>query len=158
VVAIDAVTEVDPAAITDADAVAAGSPSADAVRALLDKRGEPGNPTWRIELRLDGPDPRVALRESADLSDDDVAAIAARLDRLDKASPHGPWTRAYLDLIAANPETRAPDLAAGQGRETQPFKRDIRKLKELGLTESLPVGYRISPRGREFMARRPSPG
>jgi hypothetical protein len=36
------------------------------------------------------------------------------------------------------------------GRETLPFKRDVRKLKELGLTESLEVGYRLSPRGRAY--------
>ena len=42
---------------------------------------------------------------------------------------------------------RAPDLAESFGRETAAFKRDIRKLKELGLTESLDVGYRLSPRG-----------
>jgi hypothetical protein len=46
---------------------------------------------------------------------------------------------------------RAPDLAASFGRETQPFKRDVRKLKDLGLTESLEVGYRLSPRGRAFL-------
>ncbi len=31
------------------------------------------------------------------------------------------------------------------------FKRDVRKLKELGLTLSLRVGYRLSPRGEAFM-------
>jgi hypothetical protein len=31
------------------------------------------------------------------------------------------------------------------------FKRDVRRLKELGLTESLEVGYRLSPRGRAFL-------
>ena len=46
---------------------------------------------------------------------------------------------------------RAPDLAASLGRETLPFKRDVRKLKELGLTESLEVGYRLSPRGRAYL-------
>jgi hypothetical protein len=46
---------------------------------------------------------------------------------------------------------RAPDLAAGLGRETLPFKADVRKLKELGLTESLLVGYRLSPRGRAYL-------
>jgi hypothetical protein len=55
---------------------------------------------------------------------------------------------------------RAADLAASVGRETQPFKRDVRKLKELGLTESLERGYRLSPRGRAVLdalgARRPS--
>jgi hypothetical protein len=36
-----------------------------------------------------------------------------------------------------------------------PFKLDVRKLKELGLTESLPVGYRLSPRGEFLLQRRP---
>ena len=55
-------------------------------------------------------------------------------------------------MIADQPGVRAPDLAASVGRETKPFKIDVRKLKELGLTESLPVGYRLSPRGRAFLA------
>ena len=56
-----------------------------------------------------------------------------------------------LRLIAENPGVRAPDLAASLGRETLPFKRDVRKLKELGLTHSLPVGYEISHRGRAYL-------
>ena len=43
------------------------------------------------------------------------------------------------------------DAAASLGRETLPFKRDVRKLKELGLTRSLPVGYEISHRGRAYL-------
>ena len=31
------------------------------------------------------------------------------------------------------------------------FKRDVRKLKELGLTRSLEVGYELSPRGRAYL-------
>ena len=31
------------------------------------------------------------------------------------------------------------------GREKMPFKLDVRKLKEMGLTESLVTGYRLSP-------------
>lgn len=54
-------------------------------------------------------------------------------------------------MIAEQPGVRAPDLAASVGRETKPFKIDVRKLKELGLTESLTVGYRLSPRGRAFL-------
>jgi len=31
------------------------------------------------------------------------------------------------------------------------FKRDVRRLKELGLTVSLSVGYELSPRGQAFL-------
>jgi hypothetical protein len=34
-----------------------------------------------------------------------------------------------------------------------PFKLDVRKLKELGLTESLKIGYRLSPRGIAVLER-----
>jgi hypothetical protein len=108
---------------------------------------------YRIVLRRVGPDPREALRAAADLSDAEVAHIRARLDRLDRASSHGPWTDAVLAVIAERPGVRAPDLADSFGLETQPFKVDVRKLKALGLTESLKVGYRISPRGEAFRRR-----
>ena len=98
-----------------------------------------------------GPDPRVALRERADLSGDERDQIAARLARMDARSTHGPWTGETLALIAEKPATLAADLAAEMGRERLPFKADVRKLKELGLTESLEKGYRLSPRGRAFL-------
>ena len=85
---------------------------------------------------------------------DEIAAIVARLDRLDASSAHGPWTRATLDLIDLNPTVRAPDLAAQVGRETADFKKDVRKLKELGLTESLAIGYLLSPARRGGRRRR----
>ena len=78
---------------------------------------------------------------------DEIAEIRARLDRLDASSSYGAWTRETLDLIDLNPTVRAPDLAAKVGRETADFKKDVRKLKELGLTESLAIGYLLSPRG-----------
>jgi hypothetical protein len=56
-----------------------------------------------------------------------------------------------LRLIAANPGRRAPDLARRRGLDTRPFKIDVRTLKALGLTESLAVGYRLSPRGRAYL-------
>ncbi|WP_179221744.1 hypothetical protein [Inquilinus limosus] len=55
--------------------------------------------------------------------------------------------------MAECPATRAPDLAARFGRDTASFKADVRKLKALGLTESLEVGYRLSPRGRALLER-----
>jgi hypothetical protein len=150
VVAIDSVEPVERSAITAADARRAGHDSLDDLLAFLDRRD---GRIWRIELSFAGADPRVALREDADLDDAEVERLRARLEWLDRASSHGPWTRRTLELIAARPETRAADLAASLGREKLPFKRDVRKLKELGLTESLPVGYRISPRGQELMRR-----
>jgi hypothetical protein len=144
-----AVEVVEPATITDEEARRAGAVSLDELLAAIDAHGE--GDVHRIELRWAGPDPRVALRERADLSDAELAEVGRRLERLDAASRHGPWTRTVLELIRDRPGVRAPDLAAGLGRETQPFKRDVRKLKELGLTESLQVGYRLSPRGRAVL-------
>jgi len=151
VVRVEEVAVVDPGAISDADALAAGWADADRLRRQLDK-AEAGE-TYRIVLAYAGPDPRVALRESAELSDADVREIDARLERLDRASSHGPWTLATLELIRRRPHTRAPDLAAEVGRERDPFKIDVRKLKNLGLTRSFDVGYEVSPRGLAYLAR-----
>lgn len=149
-IAIDAVDVVRLDSITAAQARAAGADSrAELLRFL---RGRAGR-VYRMQLRYAGADPRIALRADAALSDADLAAIHARLGRLDQAGRQGPWTRDVLELIAANPARRAPDLAAIRGLPTRPFKTDVRKLKELGLTESLEVGYRISPRGRAYLDR-----
>jgi hypothetical protein len=49
---------------------------------------------------------------------------------------------------------RAGDLCGVVGLEQQPFKVNVRKLKTLGLTESLDVGYRLSPRGVAYLRLR----
>jgi hypothetical protein len=67
--------------------------------------------------------------------------------------PTGPWTRRVLELIGERPGVRAGDLADTIGMERLSFKTDVRKLKALGLTESLEVGYRLSPRGQAWLAR-----
>src|SRR5262249_50595025 len=137
--------------ITNADARRAGFASADALRGEL--RGDDSLPTYRIQFHLvTEPDPRSVLAADGVLSADDVAEIDRRLDRLDQASTHGPWTAAVLEVIKQRPATRAPDLAASFGRETQPFKTDVRKLKNLGLTLSLTVGYQLSPRGETYVS------
>jgi hypothetical protein len=146
VLAIESVEPVEEDEITDADARRAGARD----RAELIARLRPEGTLYRIEFRRAGPDPRIALRERAELNEEERAAIDARLARLDAASRHGPWTAKVLELIARRPATRAPELAAELGRETAPFKADVRKLKELGLTESLERGYRLSPRGRAY--------
>ncbi len=151
---VDAVDEVDPSAITDADARRAGFTGAAELTGQL--RGDSALPVYRIAFHVvEEPDPRAVLAATDELSPDDRAEIDRRLDRLDRAAAHGPWTRAVLDAIAAQPATRAADLAASFGRETLPFKTDVRKLKNLGLTESLEVGYRLSPRGRAYVDGEP---
>ena len=147
-VRVDAVSRVDADDITDDEARLAGWPDADRLR----KRLAPEGDTYRVELSHAGPDPRVALRSSADLGPDDVAELDRRLERLDRAAAHGPWTLHYLELIREHPQRRAPDLAELVGRETAPFKIDVRKLKNLGLTVSFPVGYEISPRGLAYLS------
>jgi len=148
-VEVTAVDRVAVRGISAEDARRAGAGSRRELLAGLERRGE--RPIFRIGLRFAGPDPRVALRERADMSEDERARLAARLERMDRSSSHGPWTRVTLAAIDRRPATRAPDLAEGLGRETAVFKRDVRKLKELGLTESLEKGYRLSARGRALM-------
>ena len=151
ILAVDAVTEVDPAAISDDHARAAGFGSRAELLARLDRHGE--GPVYRVDFHHAGADPREALRRADDLPEAELAGLLARLGRLDRAGRDGPWTAATLRLIGDRPGVRAADLAAAVGRERHPFKTDVRKLKELGLTESLEVGYRLSPRGRALLSR-----
>jgi hypothetical protein len=149
-IVVDAVDVVAPDRITLADVRRAGFTSRAELLGAL--QGESEFPIYRLRIRAaDGPDPRATLAATAALADDDVAELRTRLARLDRASKHGNWTTAVLDTIAARPGVRAADLAATFGRETQPFKLDVRKLKALGLTLSLEVGYRLSPRGEAYL-------
>jgi len=141
---VRSVAEVD--AVDDADARLAGYRSAAALRA--DIPGDGAYPLFRMEVAYAGPDPRIALRAQSLLSAGDIAELTAKLDRMDRSSRRGAWTRTVLGLLAARPAIRAGDLFADAGYpDLQTFKRDVRRLKELGLTESLDVGYRLSPRG-----------
>ncbi len=145
------VVEVD--SIDESAARAAGHESLGELLGYLNDGDRADRPLYRVEFRrLDEPDPREVLASDDDLQPADVESITTRLDRLDRAATDGPWTRATLALIAEHPERRAPDLADMAGRETQPFKLDVRKLKNLGLTESLRIGYRLSPRGRAYLS------
>lgn len=134
--------------VTAAQARAAGYPDAKAAQMELDRR--PAEHTYVISVSFLAPDERPQLAADGRLSPADVDAIAARLARWDAAAEN-PWTRAYLEMVGANEAVRAPDLAARVGLEVPRFKRRVRQLKGLGLTISLDVGYRLSPRGRAFL-------
>ena len=109
---------------------------------------------WRIDFHCEPAVPRPVA--SGRLTTDEVDDLRRRLDRLDQNGPTGAtgaWTRAVLELIARRPGVVSTELAAELGRERGPFKIDVRKLKRLGLTESLEVGYRLSPRGKALLRR-----
>ena len=147
---VTALDVVEVADVTEADATSGGYPSAAAL--VADLRGTPDLDLYRVRFRLvDEPDPRSVLAATGALTADDVAAIDLRLARLDRASTHGPWTRAVLSLIEAHPQVRAGDLADEHGQERLAFKADVRKLKNLGLTLSHGVGYSLSPRGEAYL-------
>ena len=144
VLRLERVTVVDEGDITPADVRRTGM-SADELRASLGGEGT----LLRIELRLAGDDPRIALRER--LPDRaELDEVAAKLARIDSASAR-PWTARYLQLIADRPGVVSRVLARQAGADVPSFKRRVRQLKELGLTESLEVGYRLSPRGRALL-------
>lgn len=142
-VRVTAVDPVEEASLTRRDARAAGLETvSDLVGAVPDHAGN----LYRIGVEYAGPDPREALREQV-VSADELPELTRRLERFDRHSKRGPWTRQTLALIEARPGVRAEELAAELGWEKQPFKTNVRKLKALGLTESLEIGYRLSRRG-----------
>ena len=143
------VTQIALDELTDDDARRSGAKDREQVIADLTKKAD--GDFYRVRLRYAGVDPRLALRADDDLSQADVEALTAKLDRLDRSARDGPWTRQTLRLIADRPHLRAPDLAASVGRETSPFKNDVRKLKALGLTISHSPGYELSPRGHALL-------
>ncbi len=148
---IDEVTAIERADITDADAAAAGASSPQDVLASL--RDGDDRQLYRIRFHRVSDDPRGELRERTSLTDLERDEIDAQLDRWDHASSDGPWTRQLLDHIAANPAQRSADMAERLATDRPRLKRRVRQLKGLGLTESLDIGYRLSPRGAIYRDR-----
>src|SRR5260370_6038456 len=130
------------------DAQAAGYPSVDSL--IKDMKGPADGQLYRIELQPSAaPDPRQALAQDAVLSDADFKQLFQKLARLDR---NRTWTLATLEAIEARPGVRAGDLAPDLSwPELLPFKLHVRKLKALGLTLRLLVGYRLPPRGSAYM-------
>ena len=145
------VDAVGPGTISSADVRAAGFASRQQL--IGEVRGDAEAALYRIVFRaVDGPDPRTTLASATGLSADDIAALDARLARLDAAAPDGPWTARTLRLIAEHPAVVSTTLAEQLGLDRLVFKRRVRALKETGLTISLETGYRLSPRGAAYLA------
>jgi hypothetical protein len=140
--------------ITANDARKSGFESIDALRAYLTRFQRGTDRTlYRIEFErvASAADPRTRLAKQT-LSGESLDELEAKLAAMDRRSATGPWTRRVLELIDASPGRRAGDLADAIGWETPRFKLHVRRLKALGLTHSLEVGYRLSVRGRSLLA------
>lgn len=155
VVEVDAVERVAFKDITEADAKLSGFDTLAQFRTYVKEapaaEGQKLTPTsefYKVTLHHGGDGDRVEIALDTNLSAEDVAAIQKRLQRFDEPTP---WTRKVLEQIRAQPRVAASKLAAVFGRETEPFKIDVRRLKKLGLTQSFEVGYELSPRGVRFL-------
>lgn len=153
VLEVDAIDRVAAKDISDADAERSGFESR---QALLEYLGSgPGGAIdedtefHRITLHYGGDGDRVPIALDASLSSDDIATLKKKLARLDGEAP---WTLSTLRIIEQHPQVAARTLAKKLGRERDPFKVDVRKLKRLGLTQSFELGYELSPRGRAFLS------
>ncbi|MGB8861658.1 MAG: hypothetical protein WCC60_20550 [Ilumatobacteraceae bacterium] len=143
------VRQVEVGVLTDADAVSAGEANLPALLGRL-KNPPPTTTVWRVDLCYLGIDDRIERRTQAALTDDDLDALRTRLERLDRSAGK-PWTRTTLQLIEKYPGVVSTALARHTGQERPEFKISVRKLKEMGLTESLKVGYQLSPRGEALL-------
>lgn len=138
---IEEVARIEPGDIAGADAAAAGFGSRDEVLGALRPEGD----LYRVRFARIGDDPRVALRERVELDSGELDGLRRTLDRLE-------WAVPTLRIIGARPAVVSTELAAALGVERPLFKQRVRRLKGLGLTESLDVGYRLSPRGAAALA------
>jgi hypothetical protein len=148
VIGVDSVEVVSEEDITELDARDAGYGTK---KNLLEKLNYRDDPIYRIRVFFKGEDPRIALRENAELGDNELNEIIAKLEMLDKNSKRGAWTQEYLQLIQDMPNTYSGLLADTLGISIPEFKPWVRKLKALGLTESLHPGYKLSPRGEKVL-------
>jgi hypothetical protein len=149
VVEVTSITPADEQQLTERDADEAGFGSvADLIRWC---RAKGNGDLYRIGIALAGPDPRIQLRHTNNLEAADVAALNAKLDRMDRAAEQ-PWTRSTLRQIQRLPGVVSTELAAEVDQERGAYKLRVRRLKALGLTESLERGYRLSPRGEAYLA------
>lgn len=146
---IQSVEPVSPSRISVGDAKRAGYESRETLLDELQRR--PEGEIYRIELGPLLQDPRIVLRETPADTDAELQALRSRLSRLDSRAPDGAWTFRTLEALRSHPGVRAGDVCCLVGQEKERFKLNVRKLKDLGLNESLGTGYRLCPRGESLL-------
>ena len=152
VIELTSIEPVEEAELSDVDAVESGF---DSLKSLLRWTSSKGaGDLYRIGLVVVGPDPRIALRASTQLDGEDRATLTAKLARMDRAADR-PWTIRTLRQIDEQPGVVSTELAAAVGEERAAYKSRGRRLTARGLTESLEIGYQLSPRGSAYLAGLP---
>jgi len=150
---IDSIQQISIDDISSQDLTKAGYDN----RAELDKElsrhsgGEGEGDLYKIRFHLEGPDPRISLHNDDKLTSEAFTEIDNKLLRLDNSKINPNWTQKVLKTIQTNPAKSAAWISQSLNIEKAWLKPNIRKLKELGLTISLEVGYQISPRGNAYL-------
>ncbi len=154
VLEVDALATVPFRDVSEQDAQQAGFESREELARFLEALGPLAEDTalFRVQLHHGGDGDRVPEALDGNLAPEAAQALFAKLRKMDAAAP---WTLTTLRLIRRRPKVAASKLARSLGRETLPFKVDVRKLKKLGLTQSFEVGYGLSPRGEAYLAQLP---
>ena len=101
------------------------------------------DPVFLIEFRFIGK-ASVNQPDTTKLPKDELEHLVTRVSKL-------AWVAQILTLIQQQPQTRAGDLAPQCGMQLDVFKRNVRRLKSMGLTISHEVGYELSTRGRQLV-------
>ncbi len=156
VLEVDDVAVVRVGDISEPEARAAGFSDRTELLAYIAQRtgGGDQHEVVRVRFHHAGDGDRTALAMQDQLSAAERREIAEKLSAMDLRSAHGAWTRDTLKIISKHPRVAASKLAQKLDRVTLELKRDVVKLKRLGLTMSFEVGYELSPRGRAFLAGR----
>ncbi len=148
-VEVGAVDEVVVSAIDDEEARRSGFANAADLRTFLLKHSHEEltlkSTVFRVSFHY------VKISDEIPRANLSLAEIQRKLEKMDRLSKHGAWTKQTLEIIAQNPRTAASKLAPLLGRETRSFKADVRKLKKLGLTVSFEVGYELTSLGQGIL-------
>ncbi len=122
------------------------------VDALKTAKHGAGERVFVIDFHYDDAVTAFPKRSTDAVPAEEFVAVAQRLEAMDRRAKTGAWTEATLRAIEARPGVLAARIARSLGRPRDDFKRDVRKLKNLGLTVSLEIGYRLTPKAEALLA------
>jgi hypothetical protein len=141
---------IDAQDISTGDAIKAGFKSAADMMTYVDKISTDGE-LYNILFKYSGEVKKCHPENNGLVNESEWQALDSKLKKKDGNSKTGPWTRGILTTIDRNPGMSSVEMAVLLKREQMGLKRDVRKLKALGLTVSLETGYKLTERGESFL-------